>query len=37
LFRPHAVDVASGVENNQGRKEETKIREFVLAAKLAIG
>lgn len=37
LFRPHAVDVASGVENNQGRKEEIKIREFVLAAKLAIG
>jgi len=33
LFRPHAVDVASGVENNQGRKEQTKIREFVLAAK----
>jgi len=37
LFRPHAVDVASGVENNEGRKEEAKIREFVLAAKLAIG
>jgi len=33
LFRPHAVDVASGVENYQGRKEQTKIREFVLAAK----
>jgi len=36
LFRPHAVDVASGVENNQGRKEQTKIREFVLAAKTCI-
>lgn len=36
LLRPHAVDVASGVENSEGRKEETKIREFVLAAKLAI-
>jgi phosphoribosylanthranilate isomerase len=36
LFRPHAVDVASGVENSEGRKEEPKIREFVLAAKLAL-
>jgi phosphoribosylanthranilate isomerase len=36
LFRPHAVDVAGGVENNEGRKEETKIREFVRAANLAI-
>ena len=36
MFRPHAVDVASGVENREGRKEEHKIREFVQAAKLAI-
>jgi phosphoribosylanthranilate isomerase len=35
LFRPHAVDVASGVENREGRKEEHKIREFVQAAKSA--
>ena len=33
LFRPHAVDVAGGVENDEGRKEETKIREFIRAAK----
>jgi phosphoribosylanthranilate isomerase len=33
LFRPHAVDVAGGVENNKGRKEEAKMREFVRAAK----
>jgi phosphoribosylanthranilate isomerase len=36
MFRPHAVDVASGVENSEGRKEEGKIREFVQAAKFAI-
>jgi len=35
LFRPHAVDVASGVENREGRKEEHKIREFVQAARFA--
>jgi phosphoribosylanthranilate isomerase len=35
LFRPHAVDVASGVENSEGRKEEDKIRKFVQAAKSA--
>ena len=33
LFRPHAVDVAGGVEDNQGRKEEARIREFIRAAK----
>jgi phosphoribosylanthranilate isomerase len=32
-FRPHAVDVAGGVENNEGRKEEAKMRAFVRAAK----
>jgi len=36
LFRPHAVDVASGVENSEGRKEERKIREFVQAVKFAV-
>ena len=36
MFRPHAVDVASGVENIEGRKDESKMREFVNAAKLAI-
>jgi phosphoribosylanthranilate isomerase len=35
IFRPHAVDVVSGVENREGRKEEDKIREFVQAAKIA--
>jgi phosphoribosylanthranilate isomerase len=35
IFRPHAVDVASGVENREGRKEEDKIREFVQVAKFA--
>jgi len=35
LFRPHAVDVASGVENSEGCKEERKIREFVQAVKFA--
>jgi phosphoribosylanthranilate isomerase len=36
MFRPHAVDVASGVENIEGQKDESKMREFVNAAKLAI-
>jgi phosphoribosylanthranilate isomerase len=36
LLRPYAVDVASGVEDSEGRKEETRIRQFVQAAKLAI-
>jgi phosphoribosylanthranilate isomerase len=35
LFRPHAVDVASGVENSEGHKEEHKIREFVQAVRSA--
>jgi len=32
-LRPHAVDVASGVEDSTGRKQEARMREFVLAAK----
>jgi phosphoribosylanthranilate isomerase len=35
FFKPYAVDVAGGVENDDGRKEEAKIREFVRAAKRA--
>ena len=30
-MRPYAVDVASGVENNQGRKDKWKMQEFILA------
>lgn len=32
LVRPHAVDVASGVESELGRKDPAKVRTFVAAA-----
>jgi len=32
-MRPYAVDVASGVENNQGRKDKWKMQEFILAVR----
>jgi phosphoribosylanthranilate isomerase len=32
-IRPHAVDVASGVENRDGFKDKKKMQEFVLAAR----
>jgi phosphoribosylanthranilate isomerase len=32
-MRPHAVDVASGVENREGFKDQKKMRDFVLAAR----
>lgn len=33
IVRPHAVDVASGVELNPGKKEEYLVKEFVHAVK----
>jgi phosphoribosylanthranilate isomerase len=33
LLKPHAVDVASGVENREGAKDEAKMSAFVSAAK----
>lgn len=33
--RPYAVDVASGVENKEGRKDKKKMQEFVAAVKEA--
>ncbi len=35
--RPFAVDVISGVERNPGRKDETKVRAFIRAAKSISG
>ena len=32
-MRPYAVDVASGVENRQGRKDKWKMQEFILAVR----
>jgi phosphoribosylanthranilate isomerase len=32
VVRPHAVDVASGVESSPGKKDHIKIRDFVAAA-----
>lgn len=35
IVRPHAVDVASGVELDPGRKDEYLVREFLSAARAA--
>jgi len=35
IVRPHAVDVASGVESAPGKKDPAKMRDFVAAAKAA--
>jgi phosphoribosylanthranilate isomerase len=32
IVRPHAVDVASGVESSPGKKDQAKMRDFVAAA-----
>jgi phosphoribosylanthranilate isomerase len=32
-MRPHAVDVASGVENGEGFKDKGKMKDFILAAR----
>jgi phosphoribosylanthranilate isomerase len=37
IVRPHAVDVASGVESAPGRKDPHKVRDFIAAAKAAFG
>jgi phosphoribosylanthranilate isomerase len=35
IVRPHAVDVASGVESAPGKKDPAKMRDFVAAARAA--
>jgi phosphoribosylanthranilate isomerase len=37
IVRPHAVDVASGVETSPGKKDHAKVRDFVAAARDAFG
>jgi phosphoribosylanthranilate isomerase len=35
IVRPHAVDVASGVESSPGKKDPARMRDFVAAARAA--
>lgn len=35
IVRPHAVDVASGVESSPGKKDRIKVRQFIASAKKA--